>query len=633
MIIYDEVISFLKRVPPFQFLDEPALEMVVANLSLEFYPKDMVILKQYGTPSDSVRIIKKGAVKVLMASEAGAEEVVMDYKGEGDTFGFLSLIGKDKQRTTVVAIDDTLCYVLSKAGVHKLLEISPAFTEYYMAYLSRYVDRTYQEMYSKSLSYSSGDRFLFATPVGEVAVKPITIGQEQSIQEAARVMVQRKISSVIIINENNLPIGIVTDRDLREKVVAKGRGPLEPVKNITSLSLIRIDAQESCFEAILKMIKYNIHHMLVIKDGALKGILTNHDLMLLQGTSPLSLVHDIINQQTIEGLIPLSQKINNIVGLLIKEDAKASSITKIISEVNDRLVTKVIELTERKLGSPPLPYCWMVFGSEGRKEQTFKTDQDNALVYNNPDSPEQEEEARDYFSSFSSLVSESLIRVGFPPCPANYMASNLEWSQPVSVWKKYFSRWVNEPIPDSLLKVLIFFDLRPVYGKFILAEEIKNHLIALLEGQHLFLGHMANMMLQITPPLGFFKTFMVEKSGEHKDKFDLKVKGLTPLLDAIRLFSMEKAIKENTTLGRIQALKNSHSVVQEYAEEIEHAFEFILLLRIHHQYEQIKEGRTPDNFINPDDLSNLEKKTIKEAFNLMSKIQGTIVERYKTLIR
>ena len=381
------------------------------------------------------------------------------------------------------------------------------------------------------------------------------------------------------------------------------------------------------------MIKFNIHHMLVIKEGAFQGILTNHDLMLLQGTSPLSLVHDIINQQTVEGLIPLSHKINNIVALLLKEDAKASSITKIISEINDRLLTKIIEITEKKLGPPPLPYCWVVYGSEGRKEQTFKTDQDNAIIYNNPATPEQDEEARQYFSAFSALVTTNLIQVGFPSCPANYMASNPEWCQPVRVWKRYFSQWISEHMPEALLKILIFFDLRPVYGKFSLAEEIKNHLFAALEGDQLFLGQMANMMLQITPPLGFFKTFVVEKSGEHKDKFDLKVKGLTPLLDAVRLFSLEKRVKETSTLDRIQALKGKHSVVKEYAEELEHAFELIMLLRIHHQYEQIKEGRSPDNFINPDQLSNLEKKTIKESFNLMTKIQGKIIERYKSLIR
>lgn len=633
MIIYEEVIAFLKKIPPFQFLDDSTLDMVVGNLSLDFYPRDSIILKQYGTPSDSVRIIKKGSVKVLMASEVGGEEVVIEYKGEGDTFGFLSLIGKDKQRTTVMAMDDTLCYVLNREGVYKLLETSPAFTEYYMSYLSRYVDRTYQEMYNKGVAYSSGDRLLFATPVEDIAVPPVTVREQASIQAAAQVMVDNKISSVIVVNENALPVGIVTDRDLREKVVAKGRHPQEPVRNITSPSLIRVDARESCFETILKMIKYNIHHILVIKEGSLQGIVTNHDLMLLQGTSPLSLVHDILNQQTVEGLIPLAQKINNIVGLLLKEEAKASSITRIISEISDRLVVRIIEISERELGSPPLPYCWIVFGSEGRKEQTFKTDQDNGLIYVNPGAPEQEEEARAYFSVLAERVTSGLIRVGFPPCPARYMASNPEWCQPIRVWKKYFSQWVDEPIPDSLLKFLVFFDLRPLYGKFSLAEELRSYQISLLAGREVVFGHIANLILRITPPLGFFKTFVVEKSGEHKDKFDLKVKGISPLLDAVRFFSLEKGIKETPTLDRIKALATRHSIVESYAEELEQAFEFVMLLRIQHQYEHIKEGKAPDNFIDPDQLSNLEKKTIKEAFNLMVKIQSSITERYKALIR
>jgi len=631
-MILEDTIKFLQGLPPFQFLEESVLKKVAASLSLEFYPKGTVILKQYGPPSDSVKIIKKGGIKVLMESpETG--EVVIDYKGEGDTFGFLSLIGKDRQRTTCVALDDTICYILDHNGVYQLLETSPSFTEYYLAYLSHYVDRTYQEMHNKSLSHQGSNRYLFATSVKEIAAKPISIGEQSTIQEAAQLMARHKISSVIIVNQNNAPIGIVTDRDLREKVVARGRSVKEPIKNILTLSLIRVDADDSCFETIIKMIKYNIHHMPVIRDGVLSGIVTNHDLMLLEGTSPLSLVHDIINQTTIDGLIPLSRKTNNIVGLLIKEDAKASNITQIISEINDRLIGKVLEIAELKYGPPPLPYCWIVFGSEGRKEQTFKTDQDNALIYNDAPTPELEGEAKRYFSRFTAFVTEGLVQVGFPLCPAKYMASNEEWCQPLTVWKKYFSNWIDEPLPDHLLKFLIFYDLRPLHGKTALAQELREFLVTALTDQKGFLGHMTNMMSQITPPIGFFKTFVVEKSGEHKDKLDLKVKGLTPLLNAVRLFSMEKGLRVTGTLDRILELKTKHSTVEEYFDEFNQAFEFIMLLRIHHQFEQIKDGKAPDNFINPDELSNLQKKTLKESFNLMTKVQSLIVEQYKTFFR
>jgi CBS domain-containing protein len=144
---------------------------------------------------------------------------------------------------------------------------------------------------------------------------------------------------------------------------------------------------------------------------------------------------------------------------------------------------------------------------------------------------------------------------------------------------------------------------------------------------------MANKVLEFTPPIGFFKTFVVEKSGEHKDKFDLKVKGITPLLNAVRLFAMEKGLKETGTLERLEALRKSHSIVRDHFEEIDHAFEFVMMLRIHHQFEQIRQGLPPDNFINPNDLSNLERKMLKESFNLMSRIQGLIVEQWKTFIR
>ena len=205
-----------------------------------------------------------------MEAEDG-EEVVMEVKGEGDNFGFLSLIGKDRQRTTVKAVEDTLCYLLNQDRVRRLLEASPPFNEYFMAYLSQYVDRTYQEMHQRSPFYSSSDRLLFTTPVGDIAIPLITVPEGTSIQEAARVMAQHKISSLIIRKENGSPSGIVTDRDLREKVVAKGRNVSEPVKNIGNLSLIRVDGRDTCFEALLKMIQFNIHHLLVVEEGACKG--------------------------------------------------------------------------------------------------------------------------------------------------------------------------------------------------------------------------------------------------------------------------------------------------------------------------------------------------------------------------
>jgi CBS domain-containing protein len=370
----------------------------------------------------------------------------------------------------------------------------------------------------------------------------------------------------------------------------------------------------------------------VVRDGRLTGVLTNHDLMMLQGTSPLSFAKDLESQQTIESLIPLSLKINRIVELLLKEGAKASNITRIITELNDRLIRKVLEFAEKKFGDPPVPYCWVAFGSEGRKEQTFKTDQDNAIILADAATADSEETAARYFTEFSIFVKDSLLRCGFPECPADYMASNPRWRQPLRTWKRYLSAWVASPTTEALMHAVTFFDFRPVYGDFSLAEELRTHLTDLLKDQKLFLGHMANMIVKNAPPIGFFKSFVVEKSEEHRNELNLKVKCLAPLVDVVRLFALERGVRETSTLERIDVLRGVHAIVQEYADEFEHAFEFIMLLRMHHQYEQIVSGRDPDNFVNPDKLSNLEKRTIKDSFRFITKVQDMIIERYKPLI-
>jgi CBS domain-containing protein len=600
---------------------------------MEFYPKDMVIQRQDGPPSDALRIIKKGGVKIVLVSDDGGEAVI-DYRGDGDTFGFLSMVGKDRVRSNVVAVDDTICYLLGQEMVLKLLDSHLSFTEFFLqSHITRYIDRTYREMQDKSMFYGGSDRLLFTTRVGDMAVKNVVSTQEDTtIRVAAQIMSEQRISSIVIRDRNSLPTGMVTDRDFREKVVSKGRNVDEPIKNIMSTSLIRVDARDHCFEAVLKMIKYNIHHILVITDGKLTGVITNHDMMMLQGTSPLSLTKDIESQQTIEGLIPVSKKINGIVGLLLKEGAKASNITMVITEINDRLVRKVLECAERKHGKPPVAYCWIGFGSEGRKEQTFKTDQDNAIIMADPATEAEAEAAKKYFSAFAEFVRDSLLQCGFPPCPANYMASNPQWCQPLKVWKKYFSTWISTPTPEAVLNSVAFFDFRPMYGETSLAEMLRDHLNALLKDEKVFLGYVANMAIKNQPPIGFFKSFVVDKGGAHKDELNLKIKGLAPIVDILRLFALEKGIRETSTMERIETLRSKHTIVEEYADDLEQAFEFITLLRIHHQYTQVSSGQAPDNFINPNRLSNLERRSIKEAFQLVSKIQALIIELYKSLI-
>lgn len=628
-MVAEDSINFLKKIPPFQFLDETLLKRVSKSVKKAVYPKDTLILRQDGQPSEYLRVIRKGGVKVYRTTETG-EEMIIDFRSEGDTFGFLSLIGRDKAKANIVATEDTVCYLLNKETVTNLIETSSIFTEYFLkSHLAKYIDKTFSEKQNTSLLFGSTDSILFKTLVRDIGLKDvITVEEFTTIQESARIMAKNKISSLIIVNGEKQPFGIVTDRDLREKVVAAGRNVTEPIRNIMTSPLIRVDTSDFCFEAAMKMIKNNIHHMVVMEKGFLRGILTNHDILILQGTSPLSVVRDIEAQNTIEGLIPESGNINRIIALLLKEGAKSSNITGIITEINDRLLKQILAISEKEFGQPPVPYCWIVFGSEGRKEQTYRTDQDNAIIYTDPATAEQKEAAKEYFQKFSEFVRDALLQCGFPLCHGNYMASNPIWRQPLNIWKDYFSQWIFTPTPDAVLASCILFDFRPAYGDFTLAEHLREHLQTRLKNQDMFLKLMAQLTINLRPPIGLFKGFIVEKTGKHKNKLNLKFTCLAPLVNIVRLFSLETYIPETSTLDRLHALKAIHAIVGEFGEELEYAFEFLTMLKIRHQHEQIQQGQEPDNFINPKALSNFEQKVFKESCQVILKIQDMINKKY-----
>ena len=509
-MILEDVVQFLKHVPPFQFLDEQVLAHLTVGMSMEFFPKGTTILKQGGPASRYLYIIKNGGVKVFRRS-AGGEDTVIEFRGQGDLFGYLSLFGGDKSRAYVATVEDTICYTIKRETVRHLLDSNDAVREFFLkSFLNIYIDKTFQEMHGRSLFFQGGgDRILFSTVVGEVVTKDVfTAPQKISIKEAASLMCGNKISSLILVDEEQRPVGIVTDTDMRGKVVARGRDVNEPVINIMSYPLLRIDARDYCFEAVLKMIRYNVHHLLAIKDGVLVGIVTNHDLMLLQGTSPLLVAKDIESQHDIEGLAALSKQLYNVIGILLKQGARASNITRIVSEISDRLVRKILEIAEKRFGRPPLQYCWVAFGSEGRKEQIFRTDQDNAIIYADPLTSYEEDEAKKYFSAFAAFVRDSLVQCGHPFCPDAHMASNPRWCRSLSAWKKFFSDWIVAPsseLGEVGVNALTFLDFRGVGGEFSLADQLRDALTGMLRGQSTFIGHIASLTARNKPPIGFLK--------------------------------------------------------------------------------------------------------------------------------
>jgi len=477
-------------------------------------------------------------------------------------------------------------------------------------------------MHHRSSFYGSSERLLFTTRVGDIAIPHIIISENATIQEAAQLMAEHKISSLVLQKENNLPSGIITVRDLRDKVVAKGRNILEPVKNIGSISLIRADGRDTCFEALLKMIQFNIHHLLVVEDGELKGIVTNHDIMLLQGTSPVSFANDIINQQTIEGLVPLTGKIFNIIGLLLKEETQFFHLSNIITEIYDRLFRKILEIGEKKFGPPPLPYCLVALGSEGRREHIFKIYQHYVLISSDPSSAEVERQATKYFSDFHHFFRDSLMALGAPPISDNGKLAMPRWHHPCGEWETVFKEWITHPSEDNTTAVLPFFDARPVAGKLMLFQASRERVTPLLlGGDRAFLKMIAWLAATPPPPVGFAKNMVIERDGSQQETLDIYQRGLLPIINLARLFALFMGIRESSTLGRIRALQAKDATFGKLAGELRQSFEFIKLLQIHHQFQQIKMGLPADSILHPEQLSNLEKKTLREAFRIIAHLQ------------
>jgi CBS domain-containing protein len=619
-MLKNETIDFLKNVPPFNLLPEQELEGIVEDVSLEYFPKGVHILTQGGSPSEFLYIIKRGGVRVYMTSETD-EEINIDYRSEGEHFGLLSLVSGDLSRYSIMAFEDTISFLVPKEKLLAVLQRNPSVNEYFLkSFFINFIDKTREETQKKYSGLTGGDRVLFTTPVGEVVRKdPITAPENLVIQDAARKMAEHKISSLVIVNATDVPVGIVTDRDLREKVVAKGLELNHPVRMIMSSPLIKVDAEEYCFEALLKMMRYNIHHILVVESGRFKGILTNHDFMVLQGSSPMVLVKELEDMQSLESMSDTMPKIHKAVSTLLREGAKAHNVTGIITELTEKLLSRIIDLTEKTAGSPPVSYSLFLIGEGGRRELTLNRAIRMGVVYEDTGSTQLIREAEAYFGELKKVIDRTVASGGVDCLAAENIMSS-------SDWKAKFDRWA--AAPGRYILQADYADMRPVRGDSELVENLRRHLMETMASRKTMMDVVILQTIENSPPLGFFRRFVVEKSGEHRSELNLYEKGIRPLVDAVRVFALQRGVENYSTWRRVVELKARYNFA--HTEDIEHALEYLLTLLIHHQIEQTEKGLVPDNFINPENLANLEKKTLKETFQLIATLYDLLEKSLST---
>lgn len=629
-VVLDAVTDFLKAIPPFQFLSIPELRTLAKTMSQEYFPRDTVILSAGGEAADSLYVIKKGGVKLSIAGGEGTD-VILDMRSEGELFGLLSMLGGDVTRLNVTAIEDTICYTVPGDQVRQhLLTHSEAAGYLVKTSVTRYIDRSLNEIRERTRLIGDGERLLYSLSVDDVAMRPAFLcNPETNIQAVAQSMSATKSTSVFVVDSDKHAVGIVTDNDFAEKVVACAKPLYGAVTEIMSSPVISVEATDPVFYALVQMLSHNIHHLLVTRGGVAKAVLTNHDLLLLQGKSPLTLLRHVGQQANLDDLAAAQARTSELIPLLMREGAKPSHVTRIVAELNDRVVAKILELGEKELGKPPGPYCWVVMGSEGRQEQTFKTDQDNGLIYDDIDDARG---AAAYFEKLARFVSAALERCGYPPCEGGFMATNARWRQPLSAWKENFTTWITDPVQATAEDAFILFDMRPVAGSTHLYEDLWRHNRELLTSANLFKSIFAFISINHKPPLGFFRQFVVERTGQHKHELDLKLKGTGPIVNAARIWSLEAGLREINTIDRLRALDGANTVEAKLLADLREGLEFLTSLRLEHQLKQAKAGVGISNYINPEALSPLQKGLLKEAFEAISRAQALIKSKFETWV-
>lgn len=606
---------FLREVPPFSQLPEAYLEQVSNAIQIEYFPTGHDILIYNGPVSEYLYIIRQGSVDLLREHERGVQ--ILDTLSEGELFGYPSLLRHQPPIVTVRTREETLVYLVPAATFHKLRRDVPAFHRFFALTA---IERISHRLHMRDANAAPE---LFRLRLRDLVRHPlISVGPERTIREAAALMSEHNVSSIIV---TSVPPGIITDRDLRNRVLAKGMSDTTPVTQVMTTPLMMLPADSLVFEALVTMLSHGFHHMPVAENGRIIGMVTHTDILRQQSKNPLFLPRQLERARTIEDLQSYANHVTSTIWVLLEAGARVSDISRVVSLAHDALLERLIHDAEKKLGVPPVPYAWLALGSEGRGEQLLRTDQDNALVYAD-DAPS---DAEAYFSAFAQHVVEHLMFCGFPACPANIMATNPQWRQPLHIWEQYFTQWIAAPTEQTLVRVGVFFDYRRIAGTLDTETTIRP-VIRKGSSNRVFLGRMARVALRQPAPLSFFRQLVLEHDGNVRDLIDLKGRGTALVVDLARLFALEAGCAHTNSLARLRSCTERSSLSKTGAEELAAAYELISLLRLRYQHQQITRGEKPTNQVPVSWLSPLERRELKEALWAVARIQRSTELMFQT---
>ena len=610
--------TFLRNMFPFSTLGPADLAEVGSTMEWkEFSPRESVI--KQGLPGEKFHVIKSGLVKVYLVDEE-RRETVLGFLGEGDCFGEIALLTGGPTTANIQAVEQTIGLVQNKEAFLRMTQKHPVFHPFFNQLLTQRMRSVYRELLSENPGVAQVEPFLYRKQVGEICSPSQSFCHSQdTLREVTEKMIAKGLSSMVIVDDQNKPAGIVLLSGIARSVLLEGRSPGDSVEAVMEDRFHSIDFKNYFFEALYLMIKHKTNELVVLDEGQVEGILTGFDLLRFRGRETLSLLRNIEEAPTITQLNSIRGEVEKVLRALLTDGALASHTCKIVSEFNDKVVRRVIRLAEDELGSPPSPYAWLGLGSEGRREQTLFTDQDNAILFSSSSS----ENTLDYFKQFSAKVVEGLNQCGIPLCKGGIMASNPKYFGDIGQWRKKTEEWIQAPALEGkdLIDTYVFLDFRSVSGDAALENELRSHILQQIHENSSFLQSLAQPIVSVHIPIGFFKNFIVEKSGKYRNRLNIKLYGLLPLITCIKILALQQGIWETNTLERIRALSQDKTISADQAEAFEQALETFLTLKIRNNLYDIDQGRDLSNHIDPSDLSTRQKQLLKEAFWAVSQLQ------------
>ncbi len=596
----DRIEAFLATRHPYDALDRARLARIAGEAVVRTYPAGAGIYA-LDAPMEGLHLIETGQIEIV---DRGGETV--SVLGPGNSFGERGLLRGGRAVTGARAREAARILILPRASFDRLMAESPDFARFF----------TRGRLERAPATAEASDVSILR--VGDFMTRePATVAPDATVAEAAAMMRARGISCVMAL-EGGALAGILTARDLTNRVVAEGRPGDTPVSEVMTRAPHVLSPDDLGMDAVLAMAERRIGHLPVLDGARLVGVVTQTDLVRWQALSASSMISDMMGRDTAEALAEVVGRIPRLLAQLVGSGARHEVVTRLITDVGDAATRRLLALAEAKLGPPPVPYLWLACGSQGRREQTGVSDQDNCLILD--DSATAEHDA--YFAALATFVSDGLDRCGYYYCPGDMMATNPRWRQPLRVWRDYFAGWVAKPDPEAQMLASVMFDLRPIGGATALFEGLRRETLDRARRNSIFVAHMVSNSLKHTVPLGLFRGFALIRSGEHKNALDLKLNGVVPVVDLGRIYALQAALEQVNTRERLKAAIEAGAVSRSGGADLIDAYDLIAETRLRHQAGQVRRGEKPDNFMSPSVLSELERSHLRDAFVVIKTMQS-----------